>query len=608
MGTQLYRSDGPACAMIIGGCPTAPGPGKLRTSFNISQSAPFAELMVSIQIVGSNQQTIVCAAVLLEQTMTSVNTAIGLLPLALAAYSGGISLAATIMRAAIGNGFLGAVATYGLASEAITVHTPGFFDIIFYTQFILMTGQLAINYPSFYSTFTALFHWSFLGFKDSLAGKGPANATFILAYGGAGSVNQINSPLNGSWLSSGISNNINHDNNNKRSMNDFHVSPLPAVAEYFIHDLRIIPSRSPLQRQQTTSNMSLWKRQAYEPSNSATNSPPTSPHTSPYTSSHESPQSPPPTSPPTTPTSSATKPSSSKSSRSMSQSPFSSMRPANDPGTPARASSTATSPSPTVIVDIPVSFTNISGSVPHNISRFGVEAYAAAIGAYPSKLFLGTLINAALAVVVSLVLSGILLVVAWVMAKGKHQKGKTLQHAANFITGGAAMIVVAAISILVISIGATIFFTWRVLHAAAKFLIFDDQATLLKYGTLYNTLTEEGTLFFLVTLLVRFLWGLVISMLSSFGIAQVAVLIVVELGYILVIAVKWPFSESSDNKFHLFLGVIRVVITGCGLAYIHDLQASPEVRQLFGYIQMALHLAVFIVVFALAIWNTIQVL
>ncbi|KAG0363697.1 hypothetical protein BG005_008065 [Podila minutissima] len=207
MGTQLYRSDGPACAMIIGGCPTAPGPGTLRT------------------IVGSNQQTIVCAAVLLEQTMASVNTAIGLLPLALAAYSGGISLAATIMRAAIGNGFLGAVATYGLASEAISVHTPGFFDIIFYTQFILMTGQLAINYPSFYSTFTALFHWSFLGFKDSLAGKGPANATFVLTYGGAGSVNQINSPLNGSWSSARISNNINHDNN-KRSMSDLRFQEL----------------------------------------------------------------------------------------------------------------------------------------------------------------------------------------------------------------------------------------------------------------------------------------------------------------------------------------------------------------------------------------------
>lgn len=64
-----------------------------------------------------------------------------------------------------------------------------------------------------------------------------------------------------------------------------------------------------------------------------------------------------------------------------------------------------------------------------------MEAYAAAIGAYPSKLFLGTLINSALAAVASFVLSGMLLVMAWMMAKGKHQKGKTLQHAANFTAG-----------------------------------------------------------------------------------------------------------------------------------------------------------------------------
>jgi len=64
-----------------------------------------------------------------------------------------------------------------------------------------------------------------------------------------------------------------------------------------------------------------------------------------------------------------------------------------------------------------------------------VEAYAAAIGAYPSKLFLGTLINSALAVVASLVLSGVLLIMTWMMAKEKHQKGKTLQHAVNFTAG-----------------------------------------------------------------------------------------------------------------------------------------------------------------------------
>ena len=125
--------------------------------------------------------------------MEAVNTAVGYLPLALAVYSGAISLTSILLRATVGTGFLGALATYGLAStsDVISVHTPGFFDIFFYTQFMLMTGQLSVNYPSFYSTFTSLFHWSFLEFRSSFAGNGPDNSTYVLAYGGAGSVNQI---------------------------------------------------------------------------------------------------------------------------------------------------------------------------------------------------------------------------------------------------------------------------------------------------------------------------------------------------------------------------------------------------------------------------------
>jgi hypothetical protein len=150
--------------------------------------------MVTLRIIAANNQPILCVAVLLEQNMPKVNTAVSYLPLALAAYSAGISLTSIAMRAAVsGSGFLNAVASYGLltTSEVISVHTPGFFDIIFYTQFMLMTGQLSLNYPSFYSTFTALFHWSFLEFRNSFAGHGPDNATYVLTYGGAGSVNQV---------------------------------------------------------------------------------------------------------------------------------------------------------------------------------------------------------------------------------------------------------------------------------------------------------------------------------------------------------------------------------------------------------------------------------
>ncbi|CAO3575176.1 unnamed protein product [Mortierella alpina] len=639
MGTQLYRSEGPACmqggGMIVGGCPTAPGFGVIQTSFNnVSQAAPFAELMVAMQIIGSNNQSIVCVAVLLEQTMTEVNTAISLLPLALALFSGAISLVATILRASIGSGFLGAVASYGLPTEAVSVHTPGLFDIIFYTQFMVMTGQLSLNYPSFYSTFTALFHWSFLQFKDTLIGKGPANATEVLTYQGAGSVNQMRAQI---YVPGNRSKFASHSAGStassigvlKRSiLTDMEQrvghAPLPAIGTAQAAALLASTTLTP-----TPAAAAQLKRRQEPFSETLT---PFSPSPSPSPTTAPSPSEPAFTS--STKSSFTTSTSSSSSSSSSSRSRSTGGRPTPPPSRTPPLSPTASTEAPALIIPtITDPFTNTSaGTEQHNVSRFGIESYIAAISASPSTLFLGTLINAALAAAGTLVLSAMLLAMAWIKAKENHQKGKTLQHAFNFvagnlirlwsllytplaltamyqltISGGAALTTGAAAALLIFSVGATVFFTWRVLRASSDLLLFDDLGTLLKYGTLYNTLSQEGTLFFLVTLLARFLWGLAVTMLSSFGVAQVAVLLVVEFGYMLVIAIKWPFSQSGDNKFHLFLSILRIVITGCSIAYIHSLEASPELRQLFAYIQMALHLAVFIVTFALSLWNLIQV-
>ncbi|KAG0218741.1 hypothetical protein BGX33_006117 [Mortierella sp. NVP41] len=667
MGTQLYRSEGPACmadgGMIIGGCPSRPGLGTIQTSFNISQAAPFAELMVTMQIVGSNNQSIVCVAILLEQTMETVNHAVSFLPLALACLSGAISLAATFMRASVGNGFLGAAATYGMPTESISVHTPGFFDVVFYTQFMLMTGQLSVNYPSFYSTFTALFHWSFLEFRDTLLGKGPTNATDVLTFGGSGSVNQVQDARAGSnrgntssIVTTTTANTVATtttaaDGGRSPRKRDLGHGRSQLQDEGFILGQDILslvwttqaaaalrvalpahhqPTR-PAKRQVDISPSSTVPSPSTNVSPSSP-SPPTSPVKSPSPSPPTSPRPSPSPSPPISPSPSP-KPSTKSSSSSKSTSK-SSNRPNPLPSRTSPSQPPASSTSPTLIIPtIRDAFTNTSGSnIQHNVSRFGIESYAAAIGAFPSTLFLGTLVNAALALLVALLLSAVFLGFAWMMAKEKHQRGKTLQHALNFvagnmlrvwsllytplalsamyqltISGGVGLTIASTASLLVISVGATIFFTWRVLRGSSELLLFDDLGTLLKYGTLYNTLTQEGTLFFLVTLLVRFLWGLAVAMLPSYGVAQVAVLLVVELGYTLVIGVKWPFSESTDNKFHLFLGIIRIVITGFSIGYIHEAEVSPELRELFAYIQMALHLAVFIVMFALTLWNLIQV-
>ncbi|KAF9208785.1 hypothetical protein BGZ49_007535 [Haplosporangium sp. Z 27] len=645
MDTQLYRSEGPACmpqgGMIVGGCPTAPGGGTIQTSLYVSQSAPYAELTVTLQIIGSNNQSIVCVAVLLEQNMPLVNNIISYLPLALAVLSGGISLAATAMRASVGNGFLGAAATYGLPTEAISVHTPGLFDIIFYTQFMVMTGQLTVNYPSFYSTFSALFHWSFLQFSDTLMGKGPANASDVLIYGGSGSVNQIKSP---EYILDGNSTNVTQAaaiqlqrrwealREHQGGLLDQLSVPKIATTQATSVILRPLYTTQPhipsstaywVKRQDLSTSKSSIATSASSSEAPPSPSPSPSPSVSPTSPSSE-------VSPPSSPTNTKSKKSSSstKESTTVAKSTIPPI---------TRSTSIYTTPSSTtpalIIPTIQDPFSDTNGaSVQHNTSRFGIESYAAAIKAFPSALFLGTLVNSILAAAASLVISGILLGFAWSMAKENHQKGKTLQHALNFVAGNLLRIwllvftplglsamyqltlstnigltIASAASLLVISVGGTIFFTWRVLNASSDLLLYSDQAILLKYGTLYNTLAQEGTLFFLVTLLVRFLWGLSIAMLSSFEIAQVVVLIVIEIGYLLVIGYKWPYAESGDNKFHLFLGIIRVVIIGGSIAYIHNLDVSPDHRQLVAYIQMALHLAVFIVIFALALWNFIQV-
>ncbi|KAF9334673.1 hypothetical protein BGZ91_010775 [Linnemannia elongata] len=583
MGTQLYRSEGPACAndgsgMIIGGCPTTPGLGTIQTSFNISQAAPFAELMVTMQIVGSNNQSIVCVAVLLEQTMETANNAVSFLPLALACLSGTIS---------------------------------------------------------------------------------PANATDVLTFGGAGSVNQVQDSRAGSSRGGGSSiiaptttttaatvvttttegprsrrkRDLSHEQQlgftigqdllplawTTQAASALRVTIIDprATPRVYIHPT--LPAKRQIQIDvgpDGTTSVSQATPTVTDATSVSTSTPDTSTSTTTTTTSDSK--------------SSSSSSSSSSSTTTTSKSP---VRP-NPPVTrtsPSRPPASSTSPT-LIIPTIRDAFTNTSESnIQHNVSRFGIEAYAAAIGAFPSSLFLGTLVNAALAMVATLLLSGGFLGIAWMMAKEKHQRGKTLQHALNFvagnmlrvwsllytplaltamyqltISGGVALTVGSAASLLVISVGATIFFTWRILRGSSEHLLFDDLGTLLKYGPLYNTLAQEGTLFFLVTLLVRFLWGLAVAMLPTYGVAQVAVLLVIELGYTLVIGVKWPFSESTDNKFHLFLGIIRIVITGLSIGYIHDIEASPELRELLAYIQMALHLAVFIVMFALTLWNLIQ--
>ncbi|KAI7860216.1 hypothetical protein BDC45DRAFT_430760, partial [Circinella umbellata] len=53
---------------------------------------------------------------------------------------------------------------YAMLPAALRLKSPGFFDLIYYAQFIVLSGQLNLNYPEFYQLFVSNFAWSFLLF------------------------------------------------------------------------------------------------------------------------------------------------------------------------------------------------------------------------------------------------------------------------------------------------------------------------------------------------------------------------------------------------------------------------------------------------------------
>jgi hypothetical protein len=51
---------------------------------------------------------------------------------------------------------------YAMLPGVLRLKTPGFFDLVFYAQFIVIAGQFNIDYPRFFALFTSNFSWSFL--------------------------------------------------------------------------------------------------------------------------------------------------------------------------------------------------------------------------------------------------------------------------------------------------------------------------------------------------------------------------------------------------------------------------------------------------------------
>ena len=139
-----------------------------------------------------------------------------------------------------------------------------------------------------------------------------------------------------------------------------------------------------------------------------------------------------------------------------------------------------------------------------------------------------------------------------------------------------------------------------------KSVLFDDLLTVLTYGPLYNTFCDDAYNFALIPIFLNFIRGIAIGAVQSSGIAQLVLLAICEIIFILTLNSFRPFpTASSMNLYHSCFALIRLITILLSIAFVPSLGVGDSSRGWIGYAILLVHACVLIFGFFL---NAIQTL
>ena len=167
-------------------------------------------------------------------------------------------------------------------------------------------------------------------------------------------------------------------------------------------------------------------------------------------------------------------------------------------------------------------------------------------------------------------------------------------------------IVVAAV-ILLVAILAFAGWILRIIFAAKpRSLLFDDLPTVLLYGPLYNTYSDDAAPFALIPALLTFIRALAIGAVQPSGIAQIIILAICEVILILTLQAFRPFrKQTSMNLYHTFFSVARLTVVLLSVSFTPSLGVTEPSKGWVGYIILFIHAIVLVFGFFL---NSLQTL
>jgi len=155
---------------------------------------------------------------------------------------------------------------------------------------------------------------------------------------------------------------------------------------------------------------------------------------------------------------------------------------------------------------------------------------------------------------------------------------------------------------LIVGFAAWLFFV--IVSSRPKSYLFDDLPSVLLYGSLYNTYSDNAAPFALVPLLLTFVRGIAIGAVQPSGVAQLVLLAICEVITVLTLHAFRPFhSPTSMNAFHTFFAVLRFTTILLMISFAPSLGINEGSKGWIGYAILLLHAIVLIFGFLL---NAIQ--
>ncbi|KAF2852519.1 hypothetical protein T440DRAFT_29644 [Plenodomus tracheiphilus IPT5] len=169
-----------------------------------------------------------------------------------------------------------------------------------------------------------------------------------------------------------------------------------------------------------------------------------------------------------------------------------------------------------------------------------------------------------------------------------------------------ASVVAPAVILLILVAGFATWIFWFIFTTRPRAHLFDDLPTVLTYGPLYNTYSDDAAPFAFIPVLLTVIRGIAIGAMQPSGIAQIIILAICEVILILTLHAFRPFqSNTSMNAYHTFYSAIRLSIILLMVAFAPSLKVSEDSKGWIGYAILLLHAIVLVFGFFLNSLQTI---